>query len=330
MATAAVLLCGCDGGPPDRRADVDRLTQQIAAMPGVRSVRDDLTDSPAQGVVTFRINVDVSDEVTDVQLAAVVRRYLSELASGRYTGYRAELDARRGWSVFAVDSGKRPIANGDQIVEQAKDWVALRREFPSATVSLRATIVHPGGGLAIQEFGHSKMGRIDLAGASDFTTAAATVGVLAARFAKLAELDWTVNAGKLHPAEITTSRRFPTVAELDVWKTLNTDQSIPHIDALRINSPLTPPVWFSEKTTQSRDVAVALQLARRHLPVVATLPAPILYTASDHLSGHIGGSGNARGPVSVTIGGCTPHDPLVYVPITPEQALIDRYSNCGK
>jgi hypothetical protein len=299
-------------------------------MPGVRSASDDLTDSPAQGVVDFRVNVDVSDKVTEEQLAAVVRRYLSELASGRYTGYRAELDARRGWSVFAIDSGKRPIANADQIARQSMDWVALRREFSSATVSLRATIVHPSGGLAIQEFGHSNVGRIDLPDASDFTAAADTVSALSARFAQLAELDWTVNAGKLHPAEITTSRRFPTAAELDLWRTLNADQSIPHIDALRINAHLTPPVWLSEKTTQSRDVAVALQLATRHLPAVAKLPAPVLYTASDHLSGHIGGSGNARGPVSVTVGGCTPHDPLVYVPIPAEQALIDRYSSCGK
>jgi hypothetical protein len=299
-------------------------------MPGVRAASDDFSHSPAQGLVEFRVDVDVSDAMTVKQFTAVVRRYLSALASGAYKGYRAELDARRGWNVFSVESGRRPLGNADQILEQAGDWMALRREFPSATVYLRATIVHPSGGLVVQEFGHSNVGRLDLPDDSDFMTAAGAVGVLSARFTKLATMDWTVASGKRHPAEITSSRRFPTVAELEVWKKLNIDQSIPHIDALRINGPATPPVWISEKTTQSRDVAVALQLATRHLPVVAGLPAPVLYTASDHLSGNIGASGNARGPVSVTLGGCTPHDPLVYMPIPAEQALIDRYGRCGK
>jgi hypothetical protein len=91
---------------------------------------------------------------------------------------------------------------------------------------------------------------------------------------------------------------------------------------------VTPAIWLSEETTQSRDVAVAVQLAQRHLPIVGTLPAPVLYTASDQISGHIGGQGVARGPVAVTIGGCTPHDPLVYQPIPAERALIAKYETC--
>jgi hypothetical protein len=116
---------------------------------------------------------------------------------------------------------------------------------------------------------------------------------------------------------------------LAVFTRLNADQTIPHIDRLRINSPIAAPVWFAEQTTQSRDVTVALQLARAHLPVAAGLPAPVLYTASDELSGHIGGRGFARGPVAVTIGGCTPHDPLVYLPIPEERQLIKRYETCA-
>jgi len=110
---------------------------------------------------------------------------------------------------------------------------------------------------------------------------------------------------------------------------LNADQTIPHFDRLRINAPATAPVWISEETTKSRDVSVALQLAQRHLPIVASLPAPVLYSASDQISGHIGDQGFARGPVSVTVGGCTKHDPLVYRPIPAEQALINAYETCG-
>ena len=92
---------------------------------------------------------------------------------------------------------------------------------------------------------------------------------------------------------------------------------------------MTPQVWFAEKTTDSHDVAAALQLARAHLPIVATLPSPVLYSASDQLSGHIGGRGFARGPVVITVGGCTRHDPLVYLPIPQERQLIAEYENCS-
>ncbi|WP_133066972.1 hypothetical protein [Mycolicibacterium sphagni] len=306
------------------------MTRQIAAMPGVHAAREDFHDSPAQGMVDFRIDVDVSDQLTGEQAAAMVARYLVGLDSGTFRGYRAELDLRRGWNVFAVDSGDRRIANIDQLVQQARDWVALRHEFPSSTVTLRATIVHPSGPLAVQEQGRSNTASIELPDNADYAAVAAVVSTLSARFAHLAAMEWKVTAGKLHPGQITTTRRFPTAAELDVWNKLNADQSIAHIDALQINGPVTPPVWFSEKTIESRAVALAMQLAERHLPFVATLPAPVLYSASDQLSGHIGGGGYARGPVSVTVGGCTPRDPRVYLPIPAEQALIDRYAKCHR
>jgi hypothetical protein len=184
--------------------------------------------------------------------------------------------------------------------------------------------------MPLQEYGHSNTATLTLDGGADYTGVAATARTLASRFPQLANVDWTISAGKDHPAQIVTSRRYPTAAELDVWNRLNADQSIPHIDRLRINGPSTPPVWISEETTQSRDVAVALQLAQRHLPIAAPLPGPVLYSASDQISGHIGDQGFARGPVAVTIGGCTKHDPLVYRPIPAEQALINAYETCAE
>ncbi|NTY60333.1 hypothetical protein [Mycolicibacterium sphagni] len=307
---------------------VERLAEQISAMPGVQTIGHTFNDSPAQDMVNFSISVEVSDAIAGEQLAAITSRYLAELASGVFSGYHAELTVRRGWNVFTVDSGNRMIANTDQVVEQARDWVALRHEFPLATVELNATIVHPDGPLAVQEFGHSDVARVSLADPSDFARVADAVTVLSKNFARLAGMEWTITAGRLHPAEISSRRRYPSAAELDVWARLNVDQSIPHIDALRINWLTTSPVWFSEKTTRSHDVSAALALATRHLPIVAELSAPILYSASDQLSGHIGGRGYARGPVAVTVGGCTPRDPLIYSPIPDEQALIDRYAKC--
>ena len=316
VALIVVLLAACDANPPDRRADVASFTDRIREMPGVVAATYDIADSRAQGMVYFTIYVDVADN-------------LRQLRTGKYAGYRAELDVRHGWNLFAVESGRLPITNTDQIVQQAGTWVALRSEFPGATVRFRATVAHPDGQMPIQEFGDSNAATITLAGGADYAGVAATARTLGDRFPHLASIDWTISAGKDHPAQIVTSRRLPTAAELDVWNRLNADQFIPHIDRLRINGPATPAVWISEETTQSRDVAVALELAKRHLPIAATLPAPVLYSASDQISGHIGDQGFARGPVSVTIGGCTKRDPLVYRPIPAEQDLINRYETCA-
>jgi hypothetical protein len=330
IALLMALVAACGTNLPDRRGDVASFTDQLRAMPGVVGATYDFADSRAQGLVYFTVYLDVADSMTGEQLEMVTARYLRQLRTGKYEGYRAELDVRRGWNLFAVDNGRLPITNTDQIVQQANDWVALRREFPGATVRFRATIDHPGGQMPIEEFGHSNGATITLNGGADYTGVAAAARTLADRFPQLAGIDWTLNAGKDHPAQIVSSRRLPTATELDVWSRLNADQSIPHFNRLRINGPNTPPIWISEETTKSRDVAVALQLAQRHLPIAATLPAPVLYTASDQISGHIGDQGFARGPVSVTIGGCTKRDPLVYKPIPAEQALINVYETCSR
>ena len=329
LALLVVLLAGCDANPPDRRADVASLTERLRTMPGVVSVTNDYADSRAQGMVFFTVYVDIADDVTGEQLKLLTARYLRELRTGKYAGYRAELDVRHGWNLFAIDTGRLPIANTDQIVRQADDWAALRREFPAATIRLRATVAHPEDEMALQEYGHSNHASITLNGGADYNGVAATARDLAERFPQLATLDWTISSGKDHPAQIVTSRRYPTAAELDVWNRLNADQSIPHFDRLRIDGPATGEVWISEETTQSRDVAVAVQLAQRHLPIAAALPRPVLYTASDQISGHIGDQGTARGPVAVTIGGCTKHDAAVYKPIPEEQALINSYETCA-
>ncbi|MCX2933808.1 hypothetical protein ORI20_26400 [Mycobacterium sp. CVI_P3] len=325
---ALTALTGCAPGVPDRSADAQALAARVRQFPGVVAATADFADSQAQGLVYFRLYVDVSDGLTADQAAAITARYLRDLGGGKYTGYRMELDLRRGWNLFAVDSGTLAITNTDQIVAQARDWATLRHEFPSATVTIRSTITHPGRQLTVQQGGQSNLAVLELGDPSDYTGVITAVRTLSGRFPHLAGLDWTVDAGKEQPAEIKTSRRLPTAAELGVFDRLNADQSIPHIDRLRINGPVTAPVWFSEKTIGSHDVAVALQLARAHLPVVATLPAPVLYSASDQLSGHIGGRGFARGPVVVTVGGCTRHDPLVYVPIPDERHLIAQYEAC--
>jgi hypothetical protein len=327
LVALLMAVTGCQAAVPDRRTEVDRLGDQLGAMPGVQSINTEYVNDANTGAVLFYIQADVADDASADQAAGVITRYLHELDTGTYRGYSAELDLRRGWNVFAIDSGEQPIANPGQIIGQARDWVNLRHAFSAATVSLRATIVHPSGPPTRQETGRSNVASVELADSADASTVADAVNIVGAQFAHLAGMDWTVSAGK-QPTEIVFTRRVPTPAELDVWRQLNADQRIAHVDMMRINGPVTPPVWISEKTTASHDVAVALQLATRHLPIASKLAAPLLYSASDQLSGHIGGYGMARGPVAVTIGGCTPRDPRVYQPIPGELVLIRKYATC--
>ncbi|MED5816558.1 hypothetical protein VST63_29715 [Mycolicibacterium sp. 050232] len=327
LALVTTVLSACHAGPPDRSAEVARLARLLGAMPGIHKVGHTVTNSPAQGVVRFAIDVQTDTDITENEIAAVVSRYLQDLTMVNYTGYHTELTAHHGWNVFAVDGGRQPIANDQQVITQAAEWATLRREFPTATVRLRATVAHPNGHSAMQEWGHSDVGSIRLADTADYTDVAATVTTLTEKFPGLATLTWTISAGDDHPAEIKSTRRFPTARELDVWSRLNADQTIPHTNKLTINGRVQAPVWLAEQT-RSHDTADAVALAHRHLPLVATLTAPTLYAASDQIQGHITGSGQATGPIAITVGGCTARDLLVYQPPAAEQALINKYETC--
>ncbi|MHA7663136.1 hypothetical protein [Mycolicibacterium sp. HS_4_1] len=298
-------------------------------MPGVRSVHADYANHWSAGTVMFSIHLDAADNLTADNLAAIVDTYLRNLSSGRYRYYHSELDVRHGWNVFAVDSSDRPVANMAQILDQARDWIALRAMLPGATVALRSTISHPVAHLTPRETESSNLANIDLPENAHGVGIATAVSTIVAHFPYLAVLNWTVSAAHAQD-RIAFTGRFPTSSELDLWRQLTSDQTIAHTDSMQINGPVTPPVWLSEATPGTDAVDVALALASRHLPLAATLPAPVLYTAGSQLSGHIGGYGVSRGPVAITVGGCTRRDLAVYQPTAGEQALIDRYETCRR
>ncbi len=319
-------LTGCQQSPPDRRTQADELVQQIRSLPGVRTASRDVSDSVPQGDVHFWLSVDVADDATADQIALVTTRYLDDLHATGYPGYQTELTIHCGSNLFAVDAGRDPITNDEQIVDQARDWPGLLSQFPGAAVSLRATVAHPAGMQATRNSSHPAVGVIALPDPADYRDVSATFNSLSTRFPHLANGTWTVTASKTHLAVVTASQRMPTGQELAVWTTLNADQTVPHVDAMTINAPLTPPVWISEKTI-SRDAAAALQLAADHLRIVATLPTPLLYTSTDKLQAHRNYDGHATGPVAVTTGACTPRD---YRPDPSEQKLIDAYETCRR
>ena len=322
LASALVTVGACDYRLPDRRPDADGLTSQIQAMPGVVSASNDTNDNVAEGQVHFWLTVTTSPDVTSDQVAAVTRAYLHGLAAADYTGYQTELDIYQGPNRFAVDSGTHPVTNDVQIVEQATNWLALQTEFPGATIDARSAITHApetGG-----QPGHPFIARVDLPDPADYTAVSAAVGTLVGKFPALGSGVWILRASKSHPADITTFGRLPTPAELSVWNTLNADQSIAHTDALTIKAPNTPPVWFAQQSTEA-DPAAPLALASRNLPIIATLPPPVLYTAAQQLQTHRNFDGKSTGAVAVTVGGCTPR---TYRPEPAEQDLINTYEGC--
>lgn len=210
VLAVAMALAACQANPPDRRAQADLLTQQIRAMPGVLGATNSLADNAAQGRVYFELDVDVADDITGDQLAAIASRYLDHLRSVDYRGYQTEFDARTGWNVFVIDNNDRAITNGDQIVAQARDWVAIRKEFPGSTVRLHATVSHGTDPRSNRDGGHPSGGTIELPDNADYTAVAAVVTTLSSKFAELGNGNWTVSAGKQHPADIHTAKRFPT------------------------------------------------------------------------------------------------------------------------
>jgi hypothetical protein len=323
LLLAMLTVAACAGAPPDRRAEVDRLTGQIRALPGVTEALNTFNDNVPTGPSYFELDLKVAATITPDQLVAITSTYLDGLAASDFNGYRAEMDVRTGDNVFLVDSSGRPVSNRDQILGQARQWVALRQQFVGSNVGLRVTISHAGDPPA-RTIPNS--GTIQLPDSADYVAVAAAVDRLATGFADLSAGEWTINAGRQHSAEIHTLQRLPNAGELDLWRTLNADQAIPHSNVFTINNPVTAPLWVAEKTPAD-DKDAALLLAERHLPLVARLPAPVLYTASNQYRGHIGFYGQATGPVAILIGGCIKRD---YRPAPAEQALIDRYENCRR
>jgi hypothetical protein len=315
------MVAACTASPPDRHAQVDRLTQQLRTMPGVAAATNTFSDNQAQGPAFFEVQVAVDDDFTADQLAAITSIYLDDLRTQDYTGYRADFEVRHGANVFIVDTGGRPAANRDQILAQARSWVALGRQFGGSTVTLRAAVRHDGDAPRRPPV---TAGSIELPDAADYLAVGAAVDTLATGFGELAAGDWKISAGKQHPAEIRTSGRLPTPQEMQLWNTLNADQSIPHADVFTINGAVTGPLWVSERIP-AHDNDMAARLAQQHLPIVAQLPAPVLYSATDQYQGHIGFRGQATGPVTILVGGCMKRD---YKPSATEQALIDRYETC--
>ncbi|MBV8967249.1 MAG: hypothetical protein JO191_13865, partial [Mycobacteriaceae bacterium] len=211
---AASLMMACTTSPPDRHAQVDDLVRALRAMPGVVSARNTFSADPSRGPVFFEVDVDVADDVSDDQLTAITSTYLDDLRAQDYSRYRAEFDVRprdngddQADNQYVVAGSGRSVNNRDQILAQARSWLALRRQFVGSSVALHAAVGHdddPPGKPPVPA------GSIGLPDSADYVAVGAAIDTLAARFADLAGGYWRVSAGTQHPAEIRTSRRLPT------------------------------------------------------------------------------------------------------------------------
>src|SRR5512139_800326 len=97
VALLLVFATACTG-PPDRRSQFADLTAQIRAMPGVTQAANTFNNDVARGPAYFELDVDVADEITADELAAITSAYLDALRD--FGAYSAALEVRRGESVF--------------------------------------------------------------------------------------------------------------------------------------------------------------------------------------------------------------------------------------
>src|ERR1700735_4178341 len=80
-------LVGCSHLAPDRHQQASQLTNDIKSMPGVRGASSELTDDVPSGYVHFWLSVDVAEDVTGDQVAAITTRYLDELRNVDFSAY---------------------------------------------------------------------------------------------------------------------------------------------------------------------------------------------------------------------------------------------------
>src|SRR6478752_3605029 len=71
LVVVALSLIGCAEVAPGPRTQADELTNQIRSMPGVLSASNDVIDTVAMGNVHFWLSVEVAEDVTADQVAAI-------------------------------------------------------------------------------------------------------------------------------------------------------------------------------------------------------------------------------------------------------------------
>ncbi len=155
-----VVAAACAAAPPDRRSQVDGLTQRIGAMPGVMQAGNTFNDSAAQGPAYFELDVNVADDITGDQLAAITSAYLGDLAAQDYRGYKAQLDVRTDANVFLVDG--RP-------------WETATRSWRRRAVGWRCSSSSPAArsGCAPRRTRYRIPGNLQLPDAADYVAVAA-------------------------------------------------------------------------------------------------------------------------------------------------------------
>jgi len=184
----------------------------MRAMPWVAAASDDVADSLAQGMVYFSVYVDAANDLTGDQLAAVTRPLSAGASNREVRGYRTELDVRRGWNVFAVDSGRMPITNRDQILQPGAGLGGPATRIPRRYNQIAGHYRPSRWPNADPGVRTSNTATLTLNGGADYTAVAATVRSLSTGFSRSNSIDWTISAVKDHPAQIATSRRLPTAA----------------------------------------------------------------------------------------------------------------------
>ncbi|MFF2082749.1 hypothetical protein ACFVVM_03200 [Nocardia sp. NPDC058176] len=329
---AAVLLTGCaipTQGPDQTERDSwsRAIETAIQALPGVVDASHLFDYEGKSRTYHSRLAVQLEDDATPDEAAAVVRTMGAQPLPSQYEGDQTEVDLDRMPDSFTANwrfgrdvsreatsahAWARLSAPGTQV-----DWLSRGNDVNNMSNAIRLE----AGSEAEPHHATAAMRRIiqdfpELA-PNEWTMSTVSVESGSDEHSKLGP-GWH-NPGRRLPTP-PDGRRFPSDRELDLWEWFLTDQSSPFIVDISIYDPSgrtgrTMDVEIHPPAGQQITAAQAIQLAERHLPYLAQPGAVIDYTI-----------GTSVQPVfAVFIGGCQPS----WREVPPEsQPYARQYERC--
>ncbi|WKG06993.1 hypothetical protein QX204_17900 [Nocardia sp. PE-7] len=329
---AAVLLTGCslfaEGPDQDERDSWSRVIEaSIEALPGVGDASHTFRYNPygPNSYYTSELDVQLEDDATPAETAAVVRVMGAQQLPPHYRGEQTLVEIRR-----MADSYFGSWLFGRDVDVEANAAYAWTRVSSAGT----GAQIHWSGGIRANGAADGPLGSIGVRAGSEGEPQRATAAMrrISQEFPELAANNWTVSpthGGSMSELYSRLGRsvthvggrpRFPSHGELEVWEWLLTDQPTPFVAEVSVFDPpatagrtlgvtLFPPVGAGFSAVQTT------QLADRHLHYLSLRGGVVDYTII-----------NREGPdLAVLVGGC----PATGREVSPESEPFARqYERC--
>ncbi|MFB8006060.1 hypothetical protein [Nocardia sp. NPDC056000] len=331
IVLAAVLLTGCVAQGPDRaeRESWSRvIATAIRGLPGVADASHGFQYHTVGGnpYYTSRLDVELEDEATPDEAAAVVRAMGAQQLPEHYQGDSTLLYLNRGADVY---SGSWRFGKQVDVQENsASTWVRVSAAGTGAEIHWSTSGFKPTG----DPDGLTESISVRAGSDSEPHRATAAMRRIIREFPELASNDWKVSPvhedrtvpmhSELGPALDQSDRRprFPSDGELELWEWLLTDKPTPFFVEVSVYDPIgeagrTLEVSIFPPAGKQFSAAQVTQLADRHLRYLARPGAVVDYTI--HLRQALN--------FAVMVGGCQSAE----VEVAPEsQPYVRQYERC--